>query len=71
MSLVSYTVFRELSMSNVYFVDVLLLIKKRPPPTAPKMAEVTSDEKVSLYNFLRRYKAFPYHVSNLILPVSF
>ncbi|XP_053276151.1 ubiquitin-associated domain-containing protein 1 isoform X1 [Pleuronectes platessa] len=25
--------------------DVLLLIKKRPPPTAPKMAEVSSDEK--------------------------
>lgn len=28
--------------------DVLLLIKKRPPPTAPKMADVSTEEKVNL-----------------------
>lgn len=32
----------------VCVVDVLLLIKKRPPPTPPKMADVSTDEKVSL-----------------------
>lgn len=26
--------------------DVLLLIKKRPPPTLPKMGDVSSEEKV-------------------------
>uniref|UniRef100_A0A4W6EGR6 Ubiquitin-associated domain-containing protein 1 n=1 Tax=Lates calcarifer TaxID=8187 RepID=A0A4W6EGR6_LATCA len=30
---------------NLKDKDVLLLIKKRPPPTAPKMADVSSDEK--------------------------
>uniref|UniRef100_A0A672GIQ2 Ubiquitin-associated domain-containing protein 1 n=1 Tax=Salarias fasciatus TaxID=181472 RepID=A0A672GIQ2_SALFA len=30
---------------NLKDKDVLLLIKKRPPPTAPKMAEVSTDEK--------------------------
>ncbi|XP_031161703.1 ubiquitin-associated domain-containing protein 1 [Sander lucioperca] len=30
---------------NLKDKEVLLLIKKRPPPTAPKMADVSSDEK--------------------------
>lgn len=34
-------------VSVFFFVDVLLLIKKRPPPTAPKMADLSSDEKVT------------------------
>lgn len=31
----------------MYVVDVLLLIKKRPPPTPPKTADVSSEDKVS------------------------
>lgn len=30
--------------------DVLLLIKKRPPPTLPKMGDVSSEEKVRFIN---------------------
>lgn len=46
--------YRNLSPSSMNWpcchilVDVLLLIKKRPPPTLPKMADISSEEKVIL-----------------------
>ncbi|KAK7934324.1 hypothetical protein WMY93_005220 [Mugilogobius chulae] len=36
---------KTVSDENLKDKDVLLLIKKRPPPTAPKMADVSSEEK--------------------------
>lgn len=36
----------HLSTFLLSFIDVLLLIKKRPPPTLPKMVDVGSEEKV-------------------------
>lgn len=35
----------------VYFVDCLILLKKRPPPAPPKMADISSEEKVSAGSF--------------------
>ncbi|XP_028313760.1 ubiquitin-associated domain-containing protein 1 isoform X4 [Gouania willdenowi] len=36
---------KTVAEENLKDKDVLLLIKKRPPPTAPKMADVSSEEK--------------------------
>lgn len=38
--------FHNLSICHLSLIDVLLLIKKRPPPTLPKMVDVGSEEKV-------------------------
>lgn len=38
--------FHNLSICHPSLIDVLLLIKKRPPPTLPKMVDVGSEEKV-------------------------
>lgn len=34
------------SMDTFFFLDVLLLIKKRAPSPLPKMADVSAEEKV-------------------------
>lgn len=38
-------------MCHLSLVDVLLLIKKRPPPTLPKMVDVGSEEKVGAVSY--------------------
>lgn len=50
------TTFRQRSIQHMStfilsLVDVLLLIKKRPPPTLPKMVDVGSEEKVGTVSY--------------------
>lgn len=37
-----------MTMIRIFSVEVLLLIKKRPLPTPPKMAEVSAEEKAGV-----------------------